>query len=105
MKLLTNTKERLSALALRLVRRLELASLEMMPMDIQNGDWVTHPGWRHGPVKVIDQNWALRAVAIQLGPNGGIVVWPMRADMKRTSSPNPAGEPRPPANPRPSKPI
>lgn len=66
----------------------------MMPMDIQNGDWVTHPGWIHGPVKVIDQNWALRAVAIQLGPNGGIVVWPMRADMKRTSSPNNKVQPR-----------
>lgn len=87
MKLLTNIKERLFTLALRTVRQLELSSIEMMPIDIQNGDWVIYPRWIHGPVKVIDQNWALRAVAVQLGPNGGIVVWPMRADMKRTSSP------------------
>ena len=59
----------------------------MMPMNIKNGDWVNHPEWRHGPVKVIDQNWALRAVAIQLGPDGGIVVWPMRKDMRITDAP------------------
>jgi hypothetical protein len=73
-----------------LVRRFafRLLGREMMPMNIKNGDWVDHPGWRHGPVKVIDQNWSLRAVAIQLDPKGGIVVWPMRKDMRITDAPN-----------------
>lgn len=73
-----------------LVRRFafRLLGCEMMPINIKNGDWVNHPGWRHGPVKVIDQNWALRAVAIQLGPKGGIVVWPMRKAIRVTDSPN-----------------
>jgi hypothetical protein len=59
-----------------------------MSINIKNGDWVNHPGWSHGPVKVIDQNWALCAVAIQLGPKGGIVVWPMRKDTTPASEPN-----------------
>lgn len=73
-----------------LVRRFafRLLGRETMPMNIKNGDWVNHPGWRHGPVRVIDQNWALRSVAIQLGPKGGIVVWPMRKDMRITDAPN-----------------
>lgn len=53
-----------------------------MPYEIKKGDWVHHPEWRHGPVKVVDMNWALGAVAIQLGENGGIVVWPMRKNMR-----------------------
>ena len=65
-----------------------LLGFKMMPMNIKNGDWVIHPGWRHGPVKVIDQNWALRAVAIQLGPKGEVVVWPMQKDMRLTDPPN-----------------
>ena len=59
-----------------------LSGLEMMPADIQNGDWVIHPGWSHGPVKVVNMNFAIRAVAIQLGEKGGIVVWPMRKNMR-----------------------
>lgn len=59
-----------------------LSGFEMMPSDIKQGDWVTHPGWSHGPVKVVDMNFALRAVAIQLGEKGGIVVWPMRKNMR-----------------------
>lgn len=73
-----------------LVRRFAFRFLgrEMMPMNIKNGDWVNHPGWSHGPVKVVDQNWALRAVAIQLGTKGEIVVWPMRKDMRIADAPN-----------------
>lgn len=92
MNLVTNTTQRLSALVLRLVRRVKPWRPDMMPMGIENGDWVTHPGWIHGPVKVINQNWALRAVAIQLGPKGGIVVWPMDKDMKHAPAPNEKGQ-------------
>lgn len=59
-----------------------LLGQEKMPSNIKDGDWVHHPAWSHGPVKVISQNWALRAVAVQLGPKGGIVVWPMRKSMQ-----------------------
>ncbi len=74
----------------RLIRYLTFSLLkrEMMPMNIKNGDWARHPGWSYGPVKVIDQNWALLAVAIQFGPNGGIAVWPMRKDTVLASEPN-----------------
>jgi len=77
----------------RLVRplALRLLGVDMMPISVKNGDWVNHPGWSHGPVKVIDQNWALRAVAIQLGPKGGIVVWPMRKNITPASLPNAGG--------------
>lgn len=46
-------------------------------VDIKQGDWITHVGWRHAPVQVVDFNDALCAVAVRLGTNGGIVVWPM----------------------------
>lgn len=73
----------------RLIRCLTFSLLrrEMMPMNIKNGDWVRHPSWSYGPVKVIDQNWAILAVAIQLGQNGEIVVWPMRKDTIPASEP------------------
>ena len=64
-----------------------LLGFKMMDTSIANGDWITHRGWRHGPVKVIDQNWALRAVAVQLGRGGGIVVWPMDSGSRKVAAP------------------
>lgn len=60
-----------------------LLDRELMPPDIKDGDWITHPGWQHGPVQVIDMNWALGAVAIKLGQNGGVVIWPMRKNIRK----------------------
>jgi len=42
--------------------------------SVREGDWISHPGWKYGPVKVISLNWAINAGAFQLGDKGGIVV-------------------------------
>lgn len=46
---------------------------------MQAGDLVTHQGWKHGPVKVVDINWALSSMAILLNPEkpNSLVVWPV----------------------------
>lgn len=50
--------------------------------ELRSGDFVVNPGWGHQhPMKIIDINWALRAVCVQLAPKGkGIVVglWSMK---------------------------
>lgn len=48
------------------------------PIDysIKAGDRVTNK-WELNTLEVIDVNWALLAVAVRLGPNGGVVVWPV----------------------------
>lgn len=43
--------------------------------SIKPGDMVQKDSWEHGPIEVIDVNWALRAVAVRLTPGAGIVVW------------------------------
>jgi hypothetical protein len=50
--------------------------------SLKAGDIVTSPRWSLTPLLVVDVNWALRAVALQLGPAGGIVVWPVRGLVK-----------------------
>lgn len=62
-------------------------SVHGFPTDVKNGDWIMHPGWEHGPVKVVDLNWALGAVAVQLAPKGGIVVWSMRRGTLKVPAP------------------
>jgi hypothetical protein len=59
----------------------------MHDISIQNGDWITHPGWRWDPVLVIDQNLATRSVALKLGPKGGIVVYPMSKSSVKVPAP------------------
>ena len=48
------------------------------PIDysIKKGDFVTDPHWSHGPIRVVDVNWALKAGAFELA-RGSIVVWPL----------------------------
>lgn len=50
--------------------------------SIKAGDTVQTDHWVHSSLEVIDVNWALRAIAVRLGPTGGIVVWPARGMMK-----------------------
>lgn len=45
--------------------------------SIKSGDLVTNGKWTLTTLEVIDVNWALMAVAVRLGPNGGVVVWPV----------------------------
>lgn len=49
------------------------------PIDysIKSGDFVTSDNWPYGPLEVLDVNWALRSMAVRLGPDGGVVVWPV----------------------------
>lgn len=54
-----------------------LLGLKHHDLMIRNGDWIRHRAWRHCPVRVVGQNWAIRAVAIQLGERGGVIVVPM----------------------------
>ena len=54
--------------------------------SIRKGDIVVHPTWTLTPLEVVDVNWALRAVALRLGPKGGIVVWPISNLRKVESS-------------------
>lgn len=53
--------------------------------SIKRGDTVRHPGWPYSDLEVIDVNWALSAIAVRLGPDGGIVVWPSWRFEKVTS--------------------
>ncbi len=63
-----------------MIRRFAYWLLGYHQMDnvmVQEGDWITHRAWKHGPVQVVSMNWALCAIAVRLGKNGGIIVWPM----------------------------
>lgn len=56
------------------------------PIDysIKKGDIVYSKTWGGGkePVEVVNINWALKAIAVKLSPNGGIVVWPIEGMTK-----------------------
>lgn len=47
--------------------------------SLKGGDLVTSPNWPHGPILVLDINWALLAAAVRLNPNSdsGCIVWPV----------------------------
>jgi len=51
---------------------------ERIDYTLTRGDIAYSPHWGEGRarVEVVDVNWALRAIAVRLAPNGGIVVWP-----------------------------
>jgi Lar family restriction alleviation protein len=51
--------------------------------SIKKGDTVYTKTWRLTPLEVVDVNWALSAIAVRLGPDGGVVVWPA-AGMSKT---------------------
>lgn len=61
------------------VRLADVEALLRAPADIdysiKKGDAVYHKRWSLTPLEVVDVNWALRAIAVRLGPTGGIVVW------------------------------
>jgi hypothetical protein len=65
---------------------LDALGSEDFPAEVRKGDWILYPNWPD-PVKVVDWNWSIRAVALQLGPTGEIVVWPMRECCRRTTAP------------------
>lgn len=54
--------------------------------SIKAGDVVTSSNWSLTSLHVVSVNWALSAVAVQLGPVGSVVVWPVWA-VKKVSSP------------------
>lgn len=56
-----------------------LSEVDNRPIDfsIKQGDIVKSINWELTPLVVVDVNWALRAVALRLGEQGGIVVWPV----------------------------
>jgi hypothetical protein len=66
---------------------LDAAGLEVLPRGLNDDDWILYPNWPD-PVQIIDQNWAVRSIAVRLGPAGGIVVWPMRDACRRCLPPN-----------------
>ncbi len=49
---------------------------EQIDYSIKKNDIVTSKSWSLTELIVVDVNWALGAVAVQLGYGGGIVVWP-----------------------------
>jgi hypothetical protein len=49
---------------------------EQIDYSIKKGDIVVNERWSLTELTVVDVNWALSAVAVQLGQAGGIVVWP-----------------------------
>lgn len=49
---------------------------EVIDYSIKRGDVVENDGWTLTTLIVEDVNWALRAVALRLGADGGLVVWP-----------------------------
>lgn len=64
-----------------------LLGFKFHDVSIREGDWITHRGWRYGPVEVVNFNLATRSVAVRLGKDGGIVVWPMDPNSKITHRP------------------
>lgn len=56
--------------------RKALRAVSRIDYSIRAGDFVTHNRWKHTSLKVVSVNWALLAIAVQLGPDGGVVVWP-----------------------------
>jgi hypothetical protein len=69
---------------------LAAAGMEMLPRGLEDGDWILYPNWPR-PVQIVDQNWGIRAIAVRLGTEGGIVVWPMRDACRRCLPPNAPG--------------
>lgn len=57
--------------------RKALGAITNIDYSLQPGDLVNHSAWKHGPVEVVDINWALRSMAVQLNPKNpeSIVVW------------------------------
>jgi hypothetical protein len=49
---------------------------EQIDYSIKKGDIVTSKYWSLTELIMVDVNWALGAVAVQLGEGGGVVVWP-----------------------------
>jgi len=37
---------------------LDAAGLEVLPRELNDGDWILYPNWPN-PVQIIDQNWAV----------------------------------------------
>lgn len=53
------------------------ASSEDIDFSLKSGDIVTNGKWELTDLIVEDVNWALRAIALRLGNDGGIVIWPV----------------------------
>lgn len=49
---------------------------EVIDYSIKKGDTVYTKTWSMTSLEVVDVNWALRAIAVRLGPTGGVVIWP-----------------------------
>ena len=67
---------RLRLLLARLARK-TLQATTTTDYSLKKGDIVTVEHWSLTTLEVVDVNWALMAVALRLGPNGAIVVWPV----------------------------
>lgn len=54
---------------------------ENIDFSLKQGDKVYNRNWGNGmaQVEVVDANWALRAIAVRLAPDGAIVIWPADA--------------------------
>lgn len=68
----------------------------LIDYSINKGDTVYTKTWSLTSLEVVDVNWALSAIAVRLGPDGGVVVWPA-AGMSKTpydqpAAPSPAKE-------------
>lgn len=59
------------------MEQLELFPDSHIDYTIKKGDIVRSSGWTLTSLIVVDVNWALKAAAVQLGHNGGIIVWPV----------------------------
>lgn len=68
---------RIEKLRYWLLRKAFRAITGQIDYSIKAGDHVTNGKWELTTVEVIDVNWALLAVAVRLGPAGGVVVWPI----------------------------
>ena len=56
----------------------QAADKEGIDYTLKAGDVVTNGNWTLTSLIVVDVNWALRAIAVRLGENGGVVVWPAK---------------------------
>lgn len=62
------------------------AGTEEIDYSLKPGDIVVNDGWGLTTLTVVDVNWALRAAAVRLGPDGGTVVWPVASLRKAVAS-------------------
>ena len=60
-----------------LLRQLFNAVTRPIDYSIKQGDIVTSQYYSLATLEIVDVNWALRSVAVRLGPQGAIVVWPV----------------------------